>query len=160
MTLYRNQNKIKSNKDELRPAPVFRSIFAAQVLKNCPKWRASAGGRSDTSLGHRSHRWLATVAGSTVADDGTRVGDETVNLEAGSRSESTEGNVISAALPVEKSSKSRLIGIMREDLIDSVSEQAHWALDGVSRCFSGIRDVLAARNENKTSVAAMTVEPR
>jgi len=84
MTLYRNQNNIKSNKDGLRPASVFRSIWAAQVLEKCPKWRASAGGRSDTSLGHRSRPWLATVAGSTAADDGTRVGDETVNLEAGS----------------------------------------------------------------------------
>ena len=160
MTLYQNQNKIKNEKGELRPAPVFRSIAAAQVLAQCPKWRASTGGRSETSLSHRPRPWPATAAGSTAAVDGARDVDETVNLEAGSRSVSDGGDVISAALPAEKSSKSRPMGIKRQKLLDSVSEQAHRALDGVSRSVSGVRDALAAGNEKKTSVAAKAVKAK
>jgi len=160
MTLYQNQNKIKNEKGELRPAPVFRSISAAQVLAKCPKSQASTGGRSETSLGHQPRPWPATVAGPAAAFDGARKGDETVNLEAGSRSDCDGGDVISAALPAEKASKSRPMGIKRQTLLDSVSEQAHRALDGVSRSVSGVRDALAARNEKKTFVAAIAVEAK
>jgi len=160
MTLYRNQIKIQNEKGELRPAPVFRSIAAAQVLAKCPKWRASTGCRSEASLGHRPRPWPATVAGSTAAVDGARDYDETVKLEAGSRSDSDVGDVFSAALPAEKSSKSRPMGIKRQKLLDSVSEKPHRALDGVSWSVSGVRDALAAGNEKETSVAAMAVEAK
>jgi len=160
MQLYQNQNKVKNAKGELRPAPIFKSTAAAKVLSNCPRWRAAMEGPSATTLGYRPAA-RSTGTAPAVAAGGTNDLDEhEPRDEAGSGRDSSGGVVIATAVPAEKPSMNRPMGVKRQKLLASVEGPSQRSFEGFMRTVASFRDSMAAGQKKKNSVAALALEAK